>query len=423
MASLYKKPIVVTDPATGRKTKTKSKKWWGQYKDASRQLKRVPLAIDKMAAQAMLNQIVQRVEREKAGLIDPTEEERKRPLTHHLKEFKDYLDNKGVTAKQVAEATRQLQKMVDGRKWKFIGDITAAGAMDFLGQLRRDGLSIQTHNHYLKAAKQFTRWLVRDRRTPIDPLVHLSRLNVRTDRRHDRRALSAEEFGLLIEAARAGKRVEGISGSDRAMLYVLAAWTGFRKGELGSLTLRSLHLDDDPPTATVAACYSKHRREDTLVLHPELARQFREWLASKRRLKPGQPLFPISGGVPGGTERKTHKMIERDLMAARDKWLDDAKTPEEKEKRLKSDFLCYCDHDGLFADFHSMRHLFITSLERAGVSPKMAQTLARHSDIRLTLGVYTHVELPDCSAAIESLPAPPSENRRSESFRDERSVA
>ena len=52
-----------------------------------------------------------------------------------------------------------------------------------------------------------------------------------------------------------------------------------------------------------------------------------------------------------------------------------------------------------------MRHLFITSLERAVVSPKMAQTLARHSDIQLTLGVYTHVELQDQTAAIESLPA------------------
>ena len=56
-----------------------------------------------------------------------------------------------------------------------------------------------------------------------------------------------------------------------------------------------------------------------------------------------------------------------------------------------------------------MRHLFITSLERAGVKPKMAQTLARHSDIRLTLCVYTHVELSDCSAAIESLPGLPRE--------------
>jgi hypothetical protein len=38
-------------------------------------------------------------------------------------------------------------------------------------------------------------------------------------------------------------------------------------------------------------------------------------------------------------------------------------------------------------------------LERAGISPKMAQVLARHSDIRLTLGVYTHVELHDQTAA------------------------
>ena len=46
--------------------------------------------------------------------------------------------------------------------------------LEFLGQLRRDGLSAQTYNHYLKAAKQFTRWLVRDRRTAFDPLAHLS---------------------------------------------------------------------------------------------------------------------------------------------------------------------------------------------------------------------------------------------------------
>ena len=79
-----------------------------------------------------------------------------------------------------------------------------------------------------------------------------------------------------------------------------------------------------------------------------------------------QPLFPVSGQVPGGTERKTHKMIERDLMAARDQWLDEAKTDAEKLERLRSDFLCYCDHDDLFADFHGLRHLFISSLERAG---------------------------------------------------------
>ena len=55
------------------------------------------------------------------------------------------------------------------------------------------------------------------------------------------------------------------------------------------------------------------------------------------------------------------------------------------------------------------RHLFITRLEQAGISPKMAQTLARHSDVRLTLGVYTHVGKQDQTAAIEALPGVPGE--------------
>ncbi len=48
----------------------------GQYKDATGRLRRQPLAIDKAAAQAMLNEIVRNVEREKAGLIDPTDAQR-----------------------------------------------------------------------------------------------------------------------------------------------------------------------------------------------------------------------------------------------------------------------------------------------------------------------------------------------------------
>jgi hypothetical protein len=82
-------------------------------------------------------------------------------------------------------------------------------------------------------------------------------------------------------------------------------------------------------------------------------------------------------------------------------------TPAEQKRRAEADFLAYRNEDGLYADFHSNRHLFITSLEYAGLSPKMAQTLARDSDVRLTLGVYTHVGLCDQTAAIESLPAPP----------------
>jgi integrase/recombinase XerD len=401
---------MLRDPASGKKRKTKSKKWWGQYKDANGKLKRVPLAADKHAAQSMLSELVKQVERVKAGLADPTDTQRRRPLKEHFQEFENHLNHRGVTPKYIRETTAILKKIAANRKWFFISDITSASLLEYLGQLRNEGLSAQTYNHNLKAAKSFTHWLVRDRRTPFDPLVHLARLNVKVDRRHDRRPLTQEEFNRVVETARKGKSIEEISGPDRAMLYILAAWTGFRKGEIGSLTLRSLRLEADPPTATVAACFSKHRREDTQVLHPELVRQIKDWLATKKCVMPNVILFPISGRVPGGTERKTHKMLERDLMAARDEWLKEVENDKkEYQKRLKSDFLCYCNHAGLYADFHSFRHMFITNLERAGISPKMAQVLARHSDIRLTMDVYTHVELHDQTAAIGSLPAPPSE--------------
>ena len=88
----------------------------------------------------------------------------------------------------------------------------------------------------------------------------------------------------------------------------LAAYTGFRKGEIGSLTLRSLNLEGNPPTATVLASFSNRRCQDTQVLHPDLAQQLKIWLATKNGLGPDDLLFPVSVRA-SGVERKTHKMM------------------------------------------------------------------------------------------------------------------
>lgn len=160
---------------------------------------------------------------------------------------------------------------------------------------------------------------------------------------------------------------------------------------------------------TVKACFSKRKREDAQFLHPELVSLLKTWLKSKGDIKPDDLLFPVSGYVVGGKERKTHKMMQRDLDSAKQLWVGEVENSdsEKRKTREESDFLAYRNGDGLYADFHSNRHLFITSLECAGLSPKMAQTSARHSDIRLTLGVYTHVGLNVQNAAISSLPSPP----------------
>jgi hypothetical protein len=44
-------------------------------------------------------------------------------------------------------------------------------------------------------------------------------------------------------------------------------------------------------------------------------------------------------------------------------------------------------------------------LARAGVHPKTAQQLARHSDINLTMGVYTKLDLRELAEAVELLPS------------------
>ncbi len=228
-------------------------------------------------------------------------------------------------------------------------------------------------------------------------------LNIRVDRRHDWRALAHDELMRLIDAAETGPPVQGLTGPDRAMLYMIAAWTGFRKGELGSLTPRSFQMETETKTVTIEAAYSKHRRKDVQILHSDLVGRLKKWLGL-RKPGPDEILFPISHRTCG-VERATSKMIRFDLYAARTFWIAEAKTDEEQNDRLRADYLNYRDEKGDFADFHCLRHTFVTNLCRANVSPKTAQSLARHSDIKLTLGLYTHVDQDEQIAAINALPS------------------
>jgi hypothetical protein len=112
---------------------------------------------------------------------------------------------------------------------------------------------------------------------------------------------------------------------------------------------------------TVEAAYSKHRRQDTLALRPALAAALRTHLATKT---PGAPAFRMPKG-----HKEASALFRADLEAAGIPRRDAA---------------------GLVADFHSLRHTFITNLATAGVHPKTAQTLARHCTISLTMDRYTH---------------------------------
>lgn len=102
---------------------------------------------------------------------------------------------------------------------------------------------------------------------------------------------------------------------------------------------------------------------------PDLAEELAEWLRGKAK---GEPIWP------GQWHKNAAAMLRVDLAAAR---------------------VPYNQRDGVL-DFHALRGTFITGLARAGVHPKTAQILARHSSIELTMQVYTHLELAEVAAAL-----------------------
>src|SRR5262249_28678826 len=156
-----------------------------------------------------------------------------------------------------------------------------------------------------------------------------------------------------------------LTGPDREMLYLVSVYTGLRASELASLTPAAFALDTAPATLTVGAAYAKHRREDVVPLHSELVGRLRPWLAGKC---PGRPVWPGKWA----RDKQAGVMLKTDLATARAAWLAEA-GPADRERREQSPFLAYRDADGRVADFHALRHTFITRLVKSGVRPKEAQ--------------------------------------------------
>jgi integrase len=447
MASLFRPTIVryvnkdgrqVSKATPGAKrVRKKSKTWRGRYEDAKGQTKTVSLFDDKESSEAKFATILQRVREEKAGIRrpDPFEVHRETPLvcsvcngtgcvdanekssackTNHHSAFREHLNAKSNTEKHVQLTLSRLLAVLQGCRFQMLDDLNAGRVAIWLSDQRKTGMGPATSNHYLSALKTFGNWLHKDRRHPENPFAHLNRVNARVDVRCVRRALVQEELARAIEAAENGEPFRDLTGDDRSVLYLLAAFTGLRSSELASLTDRSFDFRCEPPTLTVEAACSKHRREDVLPLHPQLAARLQVWLLKRREQSREVDVIPIASRTsgepqvlfPGTWVERAAPMLRKDLAEARKLWLEEAKTEFERQEREQSGFLLADNDDGK-ADFHALRHTFISNLASNGVHPKLAKELARHSTITLTMDRYSHVGLLDMNGALECLPNVP----------------
>ena len=350
---------------------------------------------DKQASLAREIEIIRQIERGEMGLADNLAKQRRKPLAQHLFDFEAHLEGKGNTNDHVDKTLSRCRRILDEIGAERFDDIASEAVEDCLAEWRRGGMSVGTSNGYFRAIRTFCRWMVRSKRARQNPLAGMSCIKVTdANRTRKRRPLTDDEVRRLIEATRKSPEpFMGLSGPDRAMLYLLAVNTGLRAGELASLTPGSFELcDPSTPSAgsgragsgqagrLVVRCqagYTKNGQEAELPLRRDVAATVRAWLAEKPA---GEPVWPGKWA----SQRHGAEMIRIDLTTA------DIDAEDDR---------------GRVVDFHALRHTFISNLARAGVHPRNAQALARHSTIDLTMNVYTHVKMDDLASDLECLPS------------------
>lgn len=323
-------------------------------------------------------QLGAKLERAKAqgeqGLLDPYLPHRVRPLAEHIADWTAELRQIGRADDYVAPCKARVERLMKECGWAKLGDINADAfckwrqtaiiiQVDGLGRAVRTkrSLSPAAKNHYLASLVTFCRWCIKRKRMAANPVADVEKVDETADVRRERRALSAEELERLLDVVPEKYRLG----------YRMLIGTGLRRAELIALRWGDVALNADRPFIQLRAKETKSRRADALPLRAELAELLRR---AKGDATEGERIVKALPRVP------THRKY---LEKAGIPWLDDL---------------------GRRADIHAMRHSYGTLLSKGGVSPREAMSLMRHTDLRLTMKVYTDPRIFDLAGAVEKLP-------------------
>jgi integrase len=382
-----------------KKVKEKSDRWYAVWRENGKQV-RTPLCVDKTAAQAMLTDLLRKKERGEAGLIDPYEQHKQKPLQEHVDSYLADLAEQGRTPKHVRNATNALARVLKLCKFNNLSDLNGDKLDTWLASLKR---SARTKNWYREHILAFGAWLVRKKRLADNPFRNTTRANGEVKRK--RRALALKELLVLLATARhrplweamtirrgtrKGERSAKVKpevqarleryGHEKYLLYKTAILTGLRRGELRKLEVRHLHLDGPEPFLHLPGKLpdgsrgTKNGNDAWLPLTVGHAQELRDLVAGKDR---GDKVFEIPD------PSRSIAALQRDLVAAG---------------------IPYRDEDGRYYDFHSFRVQTDSLLHQGKVHPRLIQLFMRHADANLTEH-YDDAALHDLRKALDVLPS------------------
>jgi len=185
------------------------------------------------------------------------------------------------------------------------------------------------------------------------------------------RYFSAEEVSKILGAARE---------EPYRTMFIVAALTGLRAGEICGLTVDDLDLVRSSIRIRQSAWYGtiqtpKSRAALRTVPIPDILRTTLESYLLKWKPNPSRLLFATRAGKP----HSANKVVQRKLWPI----LDALKIPR--------------------CGFHAFRHAASTLLIDLGASPKTVQAQLGHSDASITLDTYSHVVDASRRDAVERL--------------------
>jgi site-specific recombinase XerD len=358
----------------------RGKVWYYRFVDAEGVKRERKGSSDRRVTEELARNVESEVAKIKAGLINPkalrVAEANRQPIQHHVDAFVASMTQAGDKPKHVNNTRLVVNRVLSLAKIERLSDLTPSAIVSAIAKLKDQGFAPRTVESYVIAVKSFSRWLWRDGRMTDYALVGLSKPKVQDwERRRKRRSLSDTELRILIETTKTAPSWKGLTGLDRSMLFAIASMTGFRRRELMSLTPEGFRLDATPPMIVCESAYTKNYQLAEQPIPDTLASVLRPWLTTK---SPSRPVF----------EGMTNWAATGDMLRV----------------DLERCGIPFKDESGRVVDLHALRHTYITALGRAGLPIKVHQTLARHSDPKLTLNVYTHLSVHDTTKAVESLP-------------------
>jgi integrase len=316
----------------------------------------------KRVAQEKLRDLVKEFELEAVGLAPAVSirAAAKTPLADHLAAYLEAVAASGKSKNTVGAYKRGISTFLARSKWSTLADVGPAG-------FDRWRIEHEPSSKYANDVLGFLRtwfgWMVRRKLLAFDPLADVSKAKVRNDG-CKRAAFTPAQLDALCAAV----------PPVRAFAYRFSAYTGIRRGEMNSLRWSDFDLDAFPPSVVVRASISKNARTERLPLQSDV-------LALLRAMQPDlcQPFeWVFRNRVPN------MDTFHRDRKRA---GIPDA------------------DDQGAKYDFHALRTTFITMLNAAGVAPRVAMSLARHSDMKLTMKVYTNTNGLPLAAGVAALPS------------------